>query len=112
MTRTLTHAELESFPSLEWSEVAPRLSLHARTALEQVMKSLDGRSLTLEQCTLLANADGDDLLAEGLGRRRRHRQAGRAARVARGGARRRAGPLRALRGALRAALTVLRLLIF
>jgi 7,8-didemethyl-8-hydroxy-5-deazariboflavin synthase CofH subunit len=62
MTRTLTHAELESFPSLEWSEVAPRLSLHARTALEQVMESLDGRSLTLEQCTLLANADGDDLL--------------------------------------------------
>ena len=62
MTRTLTHAELESFPSLEWSDLAFRISSPSRTALEQVMETLDGGVLTREQCSLLANADGDDLL--------------------------------------------------
>jgi 7,8-didemethyl-8-hydroxy-5-deazariboflavin synthase CofH subunit len=62
MTRTLTHAELESFPSLEWSDLAFRISSQSRTALEQVMETLDGGMLTREQCSLLANADGDDLL--------------------------------------------------
>jgi FO synthase len=62
MTRTLTQAELESFPSLEWSDLALRVSPHSRTALEQVMETLDGGMLTREQYSLLANADGDDLL--------------------------------------------------
>lgn len=62
MTRTLTRAELESFPSLEWSDLAFRISSQSRTALEQVMETLDGGMLTREQCSLLANADGDDLL--------------------------------------------------
>jgi len=62
MTRTLTQSELESFPSLEWSDLALRVSPHSRTALEQVMETLDGGMLTREQYSLLANADGDDLL--------------------------------------------------
>ena len=62
MTRVLTRPELENFPSLEWPDIAPRISRQSRTALEQVMETLDGGVLTREQCSLLANADGDDLL--------------------------------------------------
>jgi FO synthase len=62
MTRVLTQPELENFPSLDWSDIAPRISGPSRTALEQVMETLDGGMLTREQSALLANADGDDLL--------------------------------------------------
>ena len=62
MARSLTQFELENFSSLEWSTVAPRLTSNCRTALEQVMESLDGGVLTREQCELLASSDGDDLL--------------------------------------------------
>jgi 7,8-didemethyl-8-hydroxy-5-deazariboflavin synthase CofH subunit len=62
MTRTLTQAELENIPSLEWSDLALRVSPQSRTALEQVMETLEGGMLTREQYSLLANADGDDLL--------------------------------------------------
>ena len=62
MTRVLDRYELEDFPALEWPDIAPRLSRESRTALEQVMETLDGGVLTREQCSLLANADGDDLL--------------------------------------------------
>jgi len=62
MTRVLTQPELESFPSLDWSDIAPRISRPSRAALERVMETLDGGLLTGEQCALLANATGDDLL--------------------------------------------------
>ncbi len=62
MARVLTASELESFPSFEWSDIAPRLSHQSRTALDQVMATLDGGTLNREQCALLANAEGDDLL--------------------------------------------------
>ena len=62
MTRVLTHPELENFPSLEWPDIAPRISRESRAALEQVLEALDGGVLTREQCTLLANVEGDDLL--------------------------------------------------
>jgi 7,8-didemethyl-8-hydroxy-5-deazariboflavin synthase CofH subunit len=62
MTRVLSQHELENFPSLDWSDIAPRMSRQVRTALEQVIETLDGGVLTREQCSLLANADGDDLL--------------------------------------------------
>jgi len=62
MTRLLTQHELENFSSLDWSDVAHSVSVQSRTALEQVMETLDGGALTREQCSLLANADGDDLL--------------------------------------------------
>ena len=53
---------LENFPSLEWSDVAGRLSSPVREALERAQQTLDGSSLTREQALLLAHADGDDLL--------------------------------------------------
>ncbi len=62
MNRILTQPELENFPSLEWPDIASRVSRPSRTALEQVMETLNGSVLTREQCVLLANADGDDLL--------------------------------------------------
>jgi FO synthase len=62
MTRKLTQSELENFPSLEWANVAPHLTYAARTAIEQVLDSQNGNALSREQCLLLANADGDDLL--------------------------------------------------
>jgi 7,8-didemethyl-8-hydroxy-5-deazariboflavin synthase CofH subunit len=60
--RTLTQSELESFPALEWSDIASRISNEARAALDQVLESQDGGRLSPEQCLLLANAEGDDLL--------------------------------------------------
>src|SRR5260370_28394412 len=62
MTRALTDSELEDFPALEWSEIAERMSSESRNALDQVLASLDGSALSREQCLLLANAEGDDLL--------------------------------------------------
>ena len=62
MNRALSQSELESFPSIEWADIAPRVSNNVRAALEQVMQTLDGTVLTREQCLLLANAEGDDLL--------------------------------------------------
>ena len=54
--------ELENFPSLEWSDIAARLSSQVRDALEDVQQSLDGSSLSRDQALLLAHAEGDDLL--------------------------------------------------
>ncbi|HXM62091.1 MAG TPA: 5-amino-6-(D-ribitylamino)uracil--L-tyrosine 4-hydroxyphenyl transferase CofH [Terriglobales bacterium] len=62
MTRVLTQPELQDFPALEWSDIAPRINRPVRVALEQALETLDGAMLTREQCLLLANADGDDLL--------------------------------------------------
>jgi len=62
MLRALTNSELENFPSLAWSEITPRMTSEARSALEQVLESQDGGVLSREQCLLLANAEGDDLL--------------------------------------------------
>jgi 7,8-didemethyl-8-hydroxy-5-deazariboflavin synthase CofH subunit len=62
VARTLTPSELQNFPSLEWSDIAPRMTSSCRTALEQVLESQDGGVLSREQCLQLANAEGDDLL--------------------------------------------------
>ena len=62
MARVLTQSELQDFPALEWSDIAPRISRAVRAALERVLETSDGSVLTREQCSLLANADGDDLL--------------------------------------------------
>jgi 7,8-didemethyl-8-hydroxy-5-deazariboflavin synthase CofH subunit len=62
MTRVLSRPELEDFPSLEWSDISPRMSRGPRASIERVMETLDGSVLTRQQSSLLANADGDDLL--------------------------------------------------
>jgi len=60
--RDLSNSELESFPSLEWSDIAPRMGNDCRTPLEKVLTSLDGGPLSRSECLLLATAEGDDLL--------------------------------------------------
>jgi len=62
LTRVLSRSELENFPSLDWTAIAPRLTPGVRTALENVLCTLAGTSLTREQASLLANCDGDNLL--------------------------------------------------
>ena len=62
VTRPLTQPELESFPALEWLDVAPRIEPGFRRALEQVLSALNGAAISREQALLLANAQGDDLL--------------------------------------------------
>lgn len=60
--RTCTNSELENFPQLDWPNVAPRMQAEVRSAVERVLELQNGSVLTREQCSLLANADGDDLL--------------------------------------------------
>ena len=60
--RTCTNSELENFPQLDWTEIAPRLQPQFRSALERVVESQDGSTLTREECLCLANAEDDDLL--------------------------------------------------
>jgi 7,8-didemethyl-8-hydroxy-5-deazariboflavin synthase CofH subunit len=60
--RALAQSELENFSSLEWTEIVPRLTPAVRAALEEGLTTQDGVSLSQEQCLLLANCEGDDLL--------------------------------------------------
>jgi FO synthase len=62
VNRVLTQSELESFPSLEWWGIAPRVTAEAHAALTRALETLDGGVLTREECFRLANAEGDDLL--------------------------------------------------
>ena len=60
--RTCTQSELENFAQLDWSDVAPLMQAEVRHAIEQILETQDGAELTRDQCLLLANAEGDDLL--------------------------------------------------
>ena len=60
--RICAASELEQFPQLEWSEIVPRMRSSARGAVERVLEKQDGAYLTREECSLLAHAEGDDLL--------------------------------------------------
>jgi len=60
--RPLTQSELESFPSLDWTTAAPRLRPAVRRAVETVLTTREGASLSRAQALLLANSEGDDLL--------------------------------------------------
>jgi FO synthase len=62
MPRQLTSSELEAFPALEWSDVAPRLTRAVRSSLEQVLETQNGADLSLEESYALADSEGDDLL--------------------------------------------------
>ena len=62
MPRTLTIAELENFPQLEWCDVAQDLSSSVRGALELVLDAQDGGLLDQDQALSLAFAEGDELL--------------------------------------------------
>ena len=62
MLPDLTRSELESFPSLEWSDISSRLSKGVRSSLERILETQDGAVLSLEDSYALADAEGDDLL--------------------------------------------------
>ncbi len=62
MPRELAISELESFPSLDWSDIAPRVSPAFRDSLEKVLETQNGADLSLEESYELSNADGDDLV--------------------------------------------------
>ena len=58
----LTTSELESFPLLDWSDIAPRVSSGFRASLEKILETQNGADLSLEESYALANSEGDDLL--------------------------------------------------
>lgn len=60
--RTCSNAELETFPQLDWLDIASHMQPESRGAIERVLDSQDGSTLTRDECSLLANAEGDDLL--------------------------------------------------
>jgi 7,8-didemethyl-8-hydroxy-5-deazariboflavin synthase CofH subunit len=62
MRKNLPPFELESFPSLDWTQVAPQTTLRVRTALEKALDAQNGSVLGREDCLALANAEGADLL--------------------------------------------------
>jgi 7,8-didemethyl-8-hydroxy-5-deazariboflavin synthase CofH subunit len=61
-SRTCTQIELENFPRLDWTDVAPRMATAVRSAIEQVLEAQQGAALSREQALVLAHAEGDDLL--------------------------------------------------
>jgi FO synthase subunit 2 len=62
MAREIPPSELERFPWLDWSSVAPRLNPALRASLEKVLETQNGTELSLEECYALASCEGDDLL--------------------------------------------------
>ena len=62
MPHELSPSELESFPSLEWAEIATRISPATRSALERILETQDGASLSLDESLALADSTDDDLL--------------------------------------------------
>jgi FO synthase len=60
--RNLSRSELESFASLDWSDIALRLTPALRCSLERVLETQTGADLSLEESYALGNAEGDDLL--------------------------------------------------
>jgi len=62
VSRELSPSELENFSSLDWSDIAPRLTIAVRSALDHILETQNGATLSQAQCSALANADGYDLL--------------------------------------------------
>jgi 7,8-didemethyl-8-hydroxy-5-deazariboflavin synthase CofH subunit len=60
--RELSSSELEGFPSLDWSDIAPRVAPALRSSLDKVLGTQTGVTLSLEESFALADCEGDDLL--------------------------------------------------
>jgi len=58
----LTLPALESFPTVDWSDIASRMNPALRQSLEKVLESQNGGDLSLEESYALANSTADDLL--------------------------------------------------
>jgi len=62
MNGELTLPALESFPTVDWSDIAPRMNPALRQSLEKVLESQNGGDLSLEEAYALSNSTADDLL--------------------------------------------------
>jgi 7,8-didemethyl-8-hydroxy-5-deazariboflavin synthase CofH subunit len=62
MAGCLIPPALEHFGSMDWTDVSCGVSRTLRAALERVLATLDGSSLSRSECLALADAEGDDLL--------------------------------------------------
>jgi 7,8-didemethyl-8-hydroxy-5-deazariboflavin synthase CofH subunit len=60
--RELSISELEGFPSLDWFDVAPRISPAVRSSLERILQRQNGNAVSQQEAYVLAHAEGDDLL--------------------------------------------------
>jgi 7,8-didemethyl-8-hydroxy-5-deazariboflavin synthase CofH subunit len=60
--RELSTSELESFPALEWSNIAQRVEPGVRASLERIFEAQNGSAVTQEEAYALAHAEGDNLL--------------------------------------------------
>ena len=58
---SLSMDQLENFPSLDWDEAAPLVSSAMHAALDRVLETQNGSTLSSEESFLLANAEGSDL---------------------------------------------------
>src|SRR5664280_2681594 len=57
----ISWANRQILQNATWDDVQQRVGAPVRTALDKVLSSLDGSSLTREECLTLANCSGDDL---------------------------------------------------
>ena len=62
MVRKLTDSELEKFPSLDWTQIAPSMTHATRAAVDKVLEAQDGSVLSQQECLSLAHSEGNDLL--------------------------------------------------
>jgi 7,8-didemethyl-8-hydroxy-5-deazariboflavin synthase CofH subunit len=62
MARQLSISELESFPALQWSDVANAVTTGVRAAIEKILETQNGSAVSPEEAYALARAEGDDLL--------------------------------------------------
>ncbi len=62
MARQLSIAELESFPALDWADIAPRIAPAIRSSLERILETQNGNAISQEDSYQLAWAEDNDLL--------------------------------------------------
>jgi 7,8-didemethyl-8-hydroxy-5-deazariboflavin synthase CofH subunit len=62
LARELSISELESFPALDWFDIAPNVTPAVRSSLEEILDTQNGNAISREAAYALANAEGDDLL--------------------------------------------------
>jgi 7,8-didemethyl-8-hydroxy-5-deazariboflavin synthase CofH subunit len=62
MVCPLTPSELESFTSLEWPQIATRLTPEIRSSLEKILEMQNGVDISINEAYALANCEGNDLL--------------------------------------------------
>lgn len=62
MDRQLSISELESFPSLDWFDVAGKVTSTVQSSIERILETQNGNAITQEEAYALAYAQGDDLL--------------------------------------------------